>query len=251
LDRRRFLKYIGVGAIGVGAVASGYYLYNTGLGAKPEVTTATHAERGIPSTAQSLPELRVSYVPDENASLQDLVFLDGKLFEFSASITGAVEPLTLAWYLDDYVNPISTQYRPDPIALSPGEHYVKLVVIDGVGRRKEIRLPKVVKVGEPLIPPGKYGVAEHLRWSVPEYEIPDVVRQIAEAGVQFVRMDFNWDMVEQAKGEFYFDPFDYIVEELRARNIQVLAIPCSSARWSSSGSGSDFNVHPPRMGGAE
>jgi len=98
----------------------------------------------------------------------------------------------------------------------------------------------------PFIPAGKYGVAEHLRWSVPEYEVPDVVRQIAEAGIQFVRMDFNWDLIEPAKGKFYFDAFDYIVKQLQAKDIQVLAIPSYSASWASSGSGSDFNVYPPK-----
>jgi hypothetical protein len=210
-----------------------------------ELTTATVGTE-TQSATQSLPELRISYTPDEKASLQELVFLDGQLFQPSAVVTGAVEPVRIAWFIDDYVTPRSTQWKPDPIALAPGEHRSKLVVLDGAGRSQEIYLPRIVKVGDPFIPAGKYGVAEHLRWSVPEYEVANVVRQIAEAGIQFVRMDFNWDLVEQAKGEFYFDAFDYIVKELRARNIQVLAIPGSSARWASSGSGSDFNVHPPR-----
>lgn len=245
-DRRCFLRYVGAGAVAVGGAAAAYYLYSTGLGPKPEVTTTTRTERRMPSTTQALPELRVSYVPDENASLQDLVFLDGQLFEPSAAVTGAVEPLTLAWYLDDYVNPISTEYKPDPIALAPGEHYPKLVVTDGAGRRKEIGLPKVVKVGDPFIPPGKYGVAEHLRWSVAQYQLAEVIRQIAEAGIQFVRMDFNWDLIEPVKGMFDFSKFDTIVSQLRANQIQVLPIPYCSTRWASSGTGPDFNVYPPR-----
>jgi hypothetical protein len=112
VDRRRFLKYLGGSAVAVGGVAAAYLLYNAGLGARPEVTTTAPTERGMSSTTQPLPELRVSYVPDENASLQDLVFLDDQVFQPSASITGAVEPLTLAWYLDDYANPISTQHKP-------------------------------------------------------------------------------------------------------------------------------------------
>jgi len=246
VGRRRFLKYIGTGAVAVGGAAAAHFLYNTGLGPRPEVMTTARTERSMSTTTQYLPELRVSCAPDENTSLRDLVFLDDQLFQPSASVTGAVEPLTLAWYLDDYVNPISTEYKPDPIALAPGEHYPKLVVVDGAGRRREIRLPKVVKVGDPFIPLGKYGVAEHLRWSVPEYELPNVIRQIAEAGIQFVRMDFGWDLIESAKGMFDFTKFDYIVSQLRANNIHVLPIPYCSARWASSGNGPDSHVYPPR-----
>ena len=245
-DRRCFLRYVAAGAVAVGGTTAAYYLYSTGLAPKPEVTTTTRTERSLPNTTQPLLELQVSYVPHENAFLQDLVFLDGELFEPSAAVTGAVEPLTLAWYLDDYVNPISTRYKPDPIALAPGEHYPKLVVVDGAGRRREIRLPKVVKVGDPFIPLGKYGVAEHLRWSVSEYEVQNVVRQIAECGIQFVRMDFGWDLIESAKGTFDFSRFDNIVSKLRASNIHALPIPYCSARWSSSSSGPDFYVYPPR-----
>ena len=147
MDRRRFLKYAGTGAVAVGAGAAAYYLYNARLGVGPVVTTA-HTQESTSNTTQSLPELRVSCTPDKNTSLRDLVFLDDRLFQPSASVAGAVEPLTIAWYLDDYANPISTQTKPDPIALAPGEHYLRLVVTDGAGRREEAHLPKIVKVGD-------------------------------------------------------------------------------------------------------
>jgi len=74
-------KYAGGGAFAVGGVAAAHYLYRPDLGPEPEVTTTTRTETGLPSTTQPLPELRVSCVPDENASWQDLVFLDGQVFE--------------------------------------------------------------------------------------------------------------------------------------------------------------------------
>lgn len=252
MNRRRFLKYAGAGAAVIGASAIGLdYISRqppsatSSATARREMTTAPVSTE-TQSAWQSLPELRISYAPDEKASLQDLVFLDGQMFQPSVLVTGAVEPVTVAWFIDDYVTPRSTQWKPDPIALAPGEHRPKLVVSDGAGRRKEIYLPRIVKVGDPFIPAGKYGVAEHLRWSVPDYEVPDVVRQIAEAGIQFVRMDFNWDLIESVKGMFDFSRFDNIVSLLHASNIQVLPIPYCSARWSSSSSGPDFNVYPPR-----
>ena len=74
-------KYAGGGAFAVGGVAAAHYLYRPDLGPEPKVTTTTRTETGLPSTTQPLPELRVSCVPDENASWQDLVFLDGQVFE--------------------------------------------------------------------------------------------------------------------------------------------------------------------------
>jgi hypothetical protein len=119
-------------------------------------------------------------------------------------------------------------------------------VTDGAGRKKEIRLPKVVKVDDPFIPPGMYGVAEHLAWSVQEYQLATVIRQIADAGIRFVRMDFNWGMIEPARGEYDFSKYDHIFRELTASNVQVLAILQNPPRWASSGGNSpDFSVYPP------
>jgi hypothetical protein len=43
VDRRRFLKYIGAGAITIGGAAAAYYLYNTGLVRKEQVAISTTA----------------------------------------------------------------------------------------------------------------------------------------------------------------------------------------------------------------
>ncbi len=55
-----------------------------------------------------------------------------------------------------------------------------------------------------------------------------------EAGVGFVRVDFYWQDIEPARGDFRFGRYDAIVDTLRSRGINVLGILHYSADWASS-----------------
>ena len=120
LDRRRFLKYAGATAAVVGASALGIdYVLRQPSSISPSATvirepTTARVASETQSATQTLPELGISYAPDEEAPLQDLVFLDGQLFQPSALATGGVEPVTVAWFIDDVATPISTEWKPHP-----------------------------------------------------------------------------------------------------------------------------------------
>lgn len=50
------------------------------------------------------------------------------------------------------------------------------------------------------------------------------VRQIAEAGFRFIRMDFFWSSIEKKRGEYDFKAYDELVESLAERKIRPLFI---------------------------
>ncbi len=63
--------------------------------------------------------------------------------------------------------------------------------------------------------------------------IPDAatLQALADAGIAWVRMDFNWYQVEPQKGKFHFDVLDQAVDEARARGLHVFATLAYSPRW--------------------
>lgn len=96
---------------------------------------------------------------------------------------------------------------------------------------------------EPLME-SPFGVLEFLHWNHQwnNYKYPDsktiekTVRLMKKAGIAWVRMDFLWQEIEPAQGEFDFTKYDAIVDIVRAHGLQVLGIlqyntPWASAQW--------------------
>lgn len=63
--------------------------------------------------------------------------------------------------------------------------------------------------------------------------IPDAatLQALADAGISWVRMDFNWTLIEPQKGEFHFEVVDQAVDEARARGLHVFATLAYSPKW--------------------
>lgn len=86
-----------------------------------------------------------------------------------------------------------------------------------------------------------FGVLEFLHWNHPwnNYKYPSLdsldraVSLMREAGIAWVRMDFLWDEIEESRGQFKFDKYDYIVDILRKNNLHVLGILNYCALWAS------------------
>lgn len=86
-----------------------------------------------------------------------------------------------------------------------------------------------------------FGALEFLQWNHPwnNFKYPDrqslekVVALMKEAGAGFVRMDFLWEDIEPARGEFKFERYDSIVDLLSKNNIKILGILDYSAPWAS------------------
>ncbi len=87
-----------------------------------------------------------------------------------------------------------------------------------------------------------FGVLEFLHWNHPwnnyKYSCPEdlskVVVLMKEAGVGIVRMDFLWEDIEPAPGEFDFNKYDYIVDLLTKNRIKILGLLHYSTGWASS-----------------
>ena len=85
-----------------------------------------------------------------------------------------------------------------------------------------------------------FGVLDFLAWDHAwnghHYEgdkAEKAVKLMQEAGVGFVRMDFLWDDIEPAYGEFNFKKYDKIVDLLIAHDIKILGLLSYNASWAS------------------
>ncbi|MDD5155910.1 MAG: family 1 glycosylhydrolase [Candidatus Omnitrophica bacterium] len=110
------------------------------------------------------------------------------------------------------------------LCLSAGIHYWKVRMQN-----------KLTDSGSP------FGVLEFLHWNHPwnSFKYPDrdswgkAVALMKDAGIGFVRMDFLWEDIEPARGEFQFEKYDNIVELLAKNNIKIVGLLNYSAPWAS------------------
>ncbi|MBU1076645.1 MAG: beta-galactosidase [Spirochaetes bacterium] len=83
-----------------------------------------------------------------------------------------------------------------------------------------------------------YGVLAFLSWDhewnnnhYSKEKLTQAVSLMKEAGIDWVRMDFLWGDIEPEKGNFVFEKYDYIVNLLRASNINILGILEYNPNW--------------------
>ncbi len=87
----------------------------------------------------------------------------------------------------------------------------------------------------------RIGVLDFLHWDHSwnshhyrdEREIARSISLMQKAGIGWVRMDFLWQDIEPAQGEFEFDKYDRIVSMLDAAGIKVLGIFNYTPEWAS------------------
>ncbi len=79
--------------------------------------------------------------------------------------------------------------------------------------------------------------------------IPDeaTLEALADAGIAWVRMDFNWFMIEPKKGEFHFEVLDQAVDQARSRGINVFATLGYSPKWAVAAPGCQDGTSDPCM----
>jgi polysaccharide biosynthesis protein PslG len=78
---------------------------------------------------------------------------------------------------------------------------------------------------DPALP---YGINVHLPSSV-------LLDQVAEAGIAWIRVDFNWVTMEPARGVYDWNLTDYVVSEARARGLNIYATLAYSPAWANGG----------------
>lgn len=81
-----------------------------------------------------------------------------------------------------------------------------------------------------------YGINAH----IPGEPLLDLARQ---AGIGWIRVDFNWYMIEPGKGDFQWALFDDLVSLARQRGLKIFATLAFTPSWANEGKGM---THPPR-----
>jgi hypothetical protein len=135
LDRRRFLKYVGAGAVVVGGAAAGYYLYDKGLARRMEVAA--------PTITQTATTVDYPPYPDFKYRPYYLCPTDQQTIQFTnMSYDLGGDPLTHTWLVDNREVSHEHDYST---RLPVGEHLVDLQVSDG----KQTRVSSATITVEP------------------------------------------------------------------------------------------------------
>jgi len=218
-------------------------------------STQPKTEVVVEPSPTNLPEIVVDfYYPNDSTPLEELVLLRGEeyLFNPSAKVDGGVGELSFEWEWDGNPDTIeSTLMDPDSKLLNPGEYFPVLRIHDEAGQEVTLELPKVVKVGDPITPNWKYGVAAHINNTWELYQTKSSIIEsldiIAESGIEAIRVDFPWIDIEQEDDEFYWDSFDKIVDLCEERELEIVAIVGYSPYWASTNKEEDdFAFYPPK-----
>jgi polysaccharide biosynthesis protein PslG len=89
---------------------------------------------------------------------------------------------------------------------------------------------------DPALP---YGINAHLPSSA-------LLDRVAEAGIAWIRVDFNWFMIEPGRGIYDWITTDAVISEARARGINVYATLAYTPAWANGGQ--PINVPPTDAG---
>ena len=92
---------------------------------------------------------------------------------------------------------------------------------------------------------GFFGVCAHLQShdGAPATDMDRSIQMMADAGVQFVRFDFDWKDIEPQDDSFSFSKYDNIIAKLKAKNIKVLGILDYGNNWSDPTTGDTAQIN--------
>jgi hypothetical protein len=195
-----------------------------------------------------VPALSASILPTPDQSYKQVSGRAPFTVTFAASLTGGTLPYSLAWDFDGDGVVDSTLSIPPPFRFNAPRAYTATLTVrdaSGAAVRAERR---IVAFAAPKMPTWKYGVTAHLERRRPPYypTLADVNRAadfIQQAGIQSVRMDFNWDQLNPTPDEWKFDDYDAVVRSLRSRQLDLLGIVDYVSWWASSAQSSqDWRV---------
>ncbi len=183
--------------------------------------------------------LTAAILPDFEQSFKEVSGRAPFTVTFRANISGGTPPYSVVWDFDGDGTADSDTASPAPqVFETPGAYSSALTVRDAGGQESRATR-RIVAFAAPKLPAWKYGVTAHLERRRPQYypTLADVERAaqlMRDAGVQAVRMDFNWDMLNPTREEWKFEDYDQAVDIVRAHNLELLGIIDYVSWWASS-----------------
>jgi GH35 family endo-1,4-beta-xylanase len=206
--------------------------------------TPTPVSTSTPVPTSPPPALTATIAPDAAQSFKSVVGRVPFTVTFAANVSGGTPPYTYAWDFDGDHKTDSPRETPAPFVFSaPRAYTTSLTVRDA--KNESVRVTRrIVAFSSPKLPAWKFGITAHLeRRRAPYYPALDDVERAAQwmqdAGVQVVRMDFNWDMLNPTRDEWKFDDYDAAVRLVRQRHLALLGIIDYTSWWGSSAQNSN------------
>ncbi|MBI4670285.1 MAG: hypothetical protein HY741_01280 [Chloroflexi bacterium] len=206
------------------------------LAPTPTPTPVPTATR-VPPTPLRL--LAATILPDAEQSYKLVSGRAPFTVTFTANVSGGALPYTYAWDFDGDGETDADAAQPAPFVFeTPRAYTATLTVRDA--QSQELRVTRrIVAFASPQLPAWKFGVTAHLeRRRAPYYPTLEDVRRatqlIQEAGIQVVRMDFNWEMLNPVRDEWKFDNYDAVVRIVREHKLEMLGILDYVSWWASS-----------------
>jgi hypothetical protein len=91
-----------------------------------------------------------------------------------------------------------------------------------------------------------FGMNMHLRNRIPESDWDTVMDKAVDAGVQWGREEFSWDVIEPSDDLYTWDAYDAVVDAYEEHDVQMLGLLTYSSSWASSNpSSEDSEFYPP------
>lgn len=199
--------------------------------------TPVPAPTRIPSTP--VPELTAVIFPDAAQSYKQVSGRAPFTVTFTANVSGGVPPYTYAWDFDGDGNVDSALEKPDAFVFENARAYTTTLTVRDARSENVETTRRIVAFAPPELPAWKYGITAHLERRRPPYyptlqDVEHAAQLMQDAGIQVVRMDFNWDMLNPTRDEWAWDDYDNAVKIVRAHHLEFLGILDYVSWWASS-----------------
>ncbi len=212
------------------------------------VAAPTPTPTAIP-TATALPTptpppLTAKIFPDAATTFRNVSGHAPFSVAFRAEVSGGAPPYAYEWDFDGDGKTDSADAAPPPFVYTQAAAYnAALIVTDANGQ--DVRVERrIVAFQAPRLPAWRYGVvALWERRYAPYYPTLDDVERAAQkiqaANVQFVRLDFNWDLLNPTRDEWKFDDYAAVVKIARAHDLEILGVLDHASWWASAAQNSN------------
>lgn len=202
----------------------------------------------VPATPAVRAPLTASISPDSEHSFKQVAGRTPFTVAFRANVSGGAAPYTPAWDFDGDGKTDAVGEQPAPVVFAKVGVYTATLSIRDARNETVQATRRIVAFGDPALPAWKYGASAHLERRRAGYyptldDVARAVKMMREGGIQAVRVDFNWDMLNQSQGAWRYDLYDPWVRIVRDNGLEILGILDYVSWWASSAQAStDWRV---------